>query len=83
MMDQEPLITETWMLQVDLQRRGAKDEGTRDLHSERQNLGGPALWMETTTMDSTGMKALVEALGESVTLLEEEGVAAIGEEEIT
>lgn len=39
--------------------------------------------METTTMDSTGMKPLVEALGQSVTLLEEEGAAAIGEEETT
>lgn len=39
--------------------------------------------MESTTMDSTGMKALVEAQEESVTLLEEEGAAAIGEEEIT
>lgn len=34
-------------------------------------------------MDSTGMKALVEAQEESIILLEEEGVAAIGEEEIT
>lgn len=34
-------------------------------------------------MDSTGMKALAEAPGESVTLLEEEGAAAIGGEEIT
>lgn len=82
-MDQEPLTTGTWMLQVDLQRRGAKDEEIRDLHRERRNLGGPALWMETTTMDSTGRKPLVEALGQAITLLEEEGAAAIGEEEIT
>lgn len=34
-------------------------------------------------MDSTGMKLLVEALQEAVTLLEEEGVEVIGEEEIT
>lgn len=82
-MDREPLTTETWMLQVDLQRRGAKDEEIRDLHREHQNLGGPVLWMETPTMDSTGMKPLVEALGESITPLEEEGAAVIGEEEIT
>lgn len=34
-------------------------------------------------MDSTGRKPLVEALGQAITLLEEEGAAAIGEEEIT
>lgn len=82
-MDREPLTTETWMLQVDLQRRGAKDEEIQDLHRERQNLGGPVLWMETPTMDSTGMKPLAEAPGESITPLEEEGAAVIGEEEIT
>lgn len=41
--DPEPLTTETWMLQGDLQRRGAKDEEIQDLHRERQNLGGPVL----------------------------------------
>jgi len=39
--------------------------------------------METITMDSTGMKLLVVALQEAVTLLEEEGVEVIGDEEIT
>lgn len=39
--------------------------------------------METIMMDSTGMKLLVEALQEAITLLEEEGVEVIGEEEIT
>lgn len=34
-------------------------------------------------MDSTGTKVLAEALQEAVTLLEEEGVEATGEEEIT
>uniref|UniRef100_A0A8B9NPC5 Uncharacterized protein n=1 Tax=Accipiter nisus TaxID=211598 RepID=A0A8B9NPC5_9AVES len=63
MTDQGPLTTEKWMLQVDLQRRGAK--------------------METITMDSTGMKLLVEALQEAITLLEEEGVEVTGEEAVT
>lgn len=43
MMDQAPLTTEKWMLQVDLQRRGAKDEEIQDLHREHQNLGGLVL----------------------------------------
>lgn len=34
-------------------------------------------------MDSTEMKLLVEDLQEAVTLLEEEGVEVIGEEETT
>lgn len=34
-------------------------------------------------MDSTGMNPLEEAPGESITLPEEEGAAATGEEEIT
>uniref|UniRef100_A0A8B9PVJ0 Uncharacterized protein n=1 Tax=Apteryx owenii TaxID=8824 RepID=A0A8B9PVJ0_APTOW len=69
MMDQGPLTTEKWMLQVDLQRREGKDEEVRDLHRECQNLGG--------------MKLLVEALQEAITPLEEEGVGVIGEEEVT
>uniref|UniRef100_A0A8C4IW04 Uncharacterized protein n=1 Tax=Dromaius novaehollandiae TaxID=8790 RepID=A0A8C4IW04_DRONO len=69
MMDQGPLTTEKWMLQVDLQRREGKDEEVQDLHRECQNLGG--------------MKLSVEALQEAITLPEEEGVGAIGEEEVT
>lgn len=34
-------------------------------------------------MDSTGTKVLAEALQEAITLLEEEGAEATGEEEIT
>uniref|UniRef100_A0A8C9L496 Uncharacterized protein n=1 Tax=Pavo cristatus TaxID=9049 RepID=A0A8C9L496_PAVCR len=68
MMDQGPLTPGKWMLQVDLQRRGEKVDKSL---------------METIMMDSTGMKALVEALQEAATLPEEEGAEVIGEEEIT
>lgn len=43
MMDQGPLTTGKWMLQVDLQRTEAKDEEIPDLRRERQNLGGLVL----------------------------------------
>lgn len=39
--------------------------------------------MEIITMDSTGMKLLVEALQEAITLLEEGGVEVTGEEAVT
>ncbi|OXB58834.1 hypothetical protein ASZ78_007551 [Callipepla squamata] len=81
--DQGPLTPEKWMLQVDLQRRGGKDVEIQELPRERQNRHGLILWMETITMDSTGMKLSAEALQEAVTLPGEEGVEAIGEEEIT
>lgn len=54
--------------------------GAQDLPRECQNPGVPALWMETTTMDTTEMN-LLGALQAVAPLLEVSGVAVTGVEE--
>lgn len=57
-------------------------EGAQDLPRECQNLGVPALWMETIMTDTTETNLLV-ALQAAVHLLEGAGVAVTGVEGVT
>lgn len=70
--------TETWTPL--LKTEEAKAVGAQDLPRECQNPGVPALWMETTTMDTTEMN-LLGALQAVAPLLEVSGVAVTGVEE--
>lgn len=80
MMGRALLNTESWRPKEAPQRtEEAKAEQAQDLPREFQNLGVPALWMETITMDTTEMSLLV-ALQAAVHLLERAGVAVTGVE---
>lgn len=83
MMGQALLSTERWRPQGALLRtEEAKAEEARDLLRECQNLGVPALWMETTMMDTieTNLLGVLQAVAP---LLEGAGVAVTGVEGAT
>lgn len=83
MMGRALLSTERWRPLGALPRtEEAKAEGAQDHPRECQNLGVPAPWMETTTMDTIEMN-LLGALRAVAPLLEGAGVAVTGVEGVT